>query len=54
MKLKFKAKPQDWLIFFAFAIILLYVVAIAVLNIATLAGNSPDGSNISSGNFCFL
>lgn len=51
MKLKFKAKPQDWLIFFAFAIILLYVVAIAVLNIATLAGNSPDGSNISSGNF---
>lgn len=51
MKLKFKAKPQDWLIFFLFAIILLYIVAIAVLNIATLAGNPPVGSELKSGNF---
>lgn len=51
MKLKFKAKPQDWLIFFLFAIILLYIVAIAVLNIATLAGNPPIGSELKPGNF---
>lgn len=51
MKLKFKAKPQDWLIFFLFAIILLYIVAIAVLNIATLAGNPPAGSNKPMGTF---
>lgn len=51
MKLKFKARPQDWLIFFLFAIILLYIVAIAVLNIATLAGNPPIGSELKSGNF---
>ncbi len=51
MKLKFKAKPQDWLIFFLFAIILLYIVAIAVLNIATLAGNPPAGSELKPGNF---
>lgn len=51
MKLKFKARPQDWLIFVLFAIILLYIVAIAVLNIATLAGNPPIGSELKSGNF---
>lgn len=51
MKLKFKARPQDWLIFVLFAIILLYIVAIAVLNIATLAGNPPTGSELKSGNF---
>ena len=51
MKLKFKAKPQDWLIFVLFAIILLYIVAIAVLNIATLAGNPPAGSNKPMGTF---
>ena len=51
MKLKFKARPQDWLIFVLFAIILLYIVAIAVLNIATLAGNPPVGSELKSGNF---
>ena len=50
-KLKFKARPQDWLIFVLFAIILLYIVAIAVLNIATLAGNPPTGSELKSGNF---
>lgn len=51
MKLKFKARLQDWLIFVLFAIILLYIVAIAVLNIATLAGNPPIGSELKSGNF---
>jgi len=51
MKLKFKARPQDWLIFVLFAIILLYIVAIAVLNIATLADNPPIGSELKSGNF---
>ena len=51
MKLKFKARPQDWLIFVLFAIILLYIVAIAVLNIVTLAGNPPTGSELKSGNF---
>lgn len=51
MKLKFKARPQDWLIFVLFAITLLYIVAIAVLNIATLAGNPPIGSELKSGNF---
>ena len=51
MKLKFKAKPQDWLIFFLFAIVLLYIVAIAVLNIATIAGNPPAGSDKPIGTF---
>lgn len=51
MKLKFKARPQDWLIFVLFAIILLYIVAIAVLNIATLAGNPPIGSELKYVNF---
>lgn len=51
MKLKFKARPQDWLIFVLFAIILLYIVAIAVLNIATLADNPPIGSELKPGNF---
>ena len=37
MKLKLKAKPQDWLIFAIFAIVLLFLVAIAVQNIHTLA-----------------
>lgn len=36
---------------FLFAIILLYIVAIAVLNIATLAGNPPAGSNKPMGTF---
>lgn len=33
MKLKFKATAQDWLIFGIFAVVLLYVVCIAILNI---------------------
>ncbi len=37
MKLKFKADLQDWIIFGLFAIILLYVVCIAILNIHSLA-----------------
>ena len=47
MKWKLKAKPQDWLIFFCFAILLLYLICIAVVNIhqlsidATFAGLNP-------------
>ncbi len=37
MKLKFRADPQDILIFVLFAIFLLYVVAIGVVNLSTLA-----------------
>lgn len=37
MKLKFKATAQDWLIFGIFAVILLYVVCVVVLNINSLA-----------------
>ncbi len=37
MKLKFRAEPQDILIFVIFAIFLLYVVALGVLNIPVLA-----------------
>ena len=37
MKLKFRAEPQDVLIFVIFAIFLLYVVALGVLNIPVLA-----------------
>lgn len=37
MKLKFRAEPQDILIFILFAIFLLYLVAIGVLNFSTLA-----------------
>lgn len=47
MKWKLKAKPQDWLIFFCFAILLLYLICVAVVNIhqlsidATFAGLNP-------------
>ncbi len=37
MKLKFRAEPQDILIFVVFAIFLLYVVALGVLNLSELA-----------------
>ncbi len=37
MKLKFRAEPQDILIFVLFAIFLFYLVAIGVLNFSTLA-----------------
>ena len=36
MKLKFKAETKDWVIFGIFCIVLLYFVAIAVLNISSL------------------
>ena len=41
MKLKFRASGKDYLIFAMFAIVLLYLVAIAVLNISSFA---TDGS----------
>ena len=37
MKLKFKASPQDWLIFAGFSVVLLYFVAICVENLNSLA-----------------
>ena len=37
MKFKLKATPKDWLIFFIFAVILLYLIAVAVLNINSFA-----------------
>ena len=37
MKFKFRADPEDWLIFIIFAIVLLYAIAIAVVNLSTLA-----------------
>ena len=37
MKLKFTAKPKDALIFLLFAIFLLYLVAIGVMNIRYIA-----------------
>lgn len=39
MKLKFRATAKDFLIFIIFCIVLLYLVAIAVLNIASFAAN---------------
>lgn len=38
MKLKFKATAKDYVIFAIFAVVLLYLVAIAVLNISSFAG----------------
>ena len=37
MKLKFRAEKEDVMIFLAFAIFLLYVIAIAIVNLSTLA-----------------
>ena len=37
MKLKFRADPHDLLIFGIFAVFLLYVVAIVIVNLATFA-----------------
>lgn len=37
MKLKFRAEAKDWLIFFIFCIFLLYIVALAILNLSTMA-----------------
>ena len=40
MKLKFKAEGRDWAIFAAFSLFLLYLIAIAVLNISSFASDS--------------
>ena len=40
MKLKFKATAKDYLIFAIFAVVLLYFVAIAVLNLGSFASNA--------------
>ena len=40
MKLKFRAEARDILIFIAYAIFLLYFVAIAVVNLVSFATNS--------------
>jgi uncharacterized membrane protein len=37
MKFKFRAEPKDWLMFIIFCAVLLYMVAIAVLNISSFA-----------------
>ena len=39
MKLKFRAEAKDWLIFIIFCIFLLYVVALAVINLSSMASN---------------
>lgn len=40
MKLKFKAEGRDWAIFAAFSLLLLYLIAIAVLNVSSFASDS--------------
>ena len=40
MKLKFKAEGRDWAIFAAFSLFLLYLIAIAVLNVSSFASDS--------------
>ncbi len=42
MKLKFRAEKKDWIMFAIFAVILLYFVAIAVLNLAQFAKGDLD------------
>ena len=37
MKFKFRADPEDWLLFIVFAIVLLYIIAIGVVNLSTFA-----------------
>ena len=37
LKLKFRAEPQDILIFIIFAIFLLFIIALGVLNLSSLA-----------------
>ncbi len=39
MKLKFKAELQDIVIFIVFAIFLLYIIALAMVNIPSLSVN---------------
>ena len=45
MKLKFRAEPQDVLIFVLFAIFLLYVVSLGVVNLPALADGELAGFN---------
>ena len=40
MKLKFRAEPKDWVIFGIFCLVLLYFVAIAVLNLSQFANTA--------------
>ena len=42
MKLKFRADEKDWIMFAIYAVILLYFVAIAVLNLAQFAAGDID------------
>ena len=42
MKLKFKAKKKDWIMFAILAVILLYFVAVAVLNLEQFAKGDMD------------
>ena len=42
MKLKFTADSKDWMMFGIYAVVLLYFVAIAVLNIAQFAAGDID------------
>lgn len=42
MKLKFQAEPKDWAFFGIFCVVLLYFVAIAVLNLAQFAASDLD------------
>ena len=42
MKLKFRADKKDWIMFGIYAVVLLYVVAIAVLNISQFAFGDVD------------
>lgn len=42
MKLKFNADPKDWMIFGVYAVVLLYFIAIAVLNLAQFAIGDTD------------
>ena len=39
MKLKFRADPEDWMIFGVFAIALLYVISIGVVNLSSFAAD---------------
>ena len=39
MKLKFRADPEDWMIFGVFAVALLYVIAIGVVNLSSFASD---------------
>ena len=55
MKFKFKATKQDWLIFVLFAIILLFVIAVLVSNIASIAaGEGFAGLNPFIGLFKYF